>query len=87
MMSSGGGDEDAVLYSTLEPCAMCLGAVVFSGIRTVVYVADDVEGGVVGMFGRDCVYSGWVPDVRGGVLRGECEALKEQATFREGHDV
>src|SRR5690349_10397745 len=25
--------RDAVLYVTLEPCAMCLGAIIFSGIR------------------------------------------------------
>ncbi len=28
--------DACVLYSTLEPCAMCLGAITFAGIRTVV---------------------------------------------------
>ena len=67
--------SDAVLYSTLEPCAMCLGAAVFAGIRTVVYGAEDSQGGATRMFQDDPIYSRWLPVMIGGVLRDECETL------------
>ncbi|MEJ2657981.1 MAG: nucleoside deaminase [Desulfobacterales bacterium] len=34
-----------VLFTTLEPCLMCLGAMVLSGISEVVYAYEDVMGG------------------------------------------
>ena len=37
----------ATLYVTLEPCAMCAGAISFSRLRRVVYAADDPKGGAV----------------------------------------
>lgn len=33
------------LYSTLEPCLMCWGAILISGIRSVVYAYEDIMGG------------------------------------------
>lgn len=33
------------LYSTLEPCLMCFGAILINGINTIVYAAEDVMGG------------------------------------------
>ncbi len=74
--------QSAVLYSTLEPCAMCLGAIIFSGIRTVVYGADDSEGGAVAMFNGHRVYRKWMPEVIPGVFREECEALKSVPAFK-----
>jgi tRNA(adenine34) deaminase len=35
----------ATLYSTMEPCLMCFGAIVLSGIRRIVYAYEDVMGG------------------------------------------
>ena len=37
--------EDCVLFSTLEPCAMCAGAAVLSRIQTIVYGAKDPKFG------------------------------------------
>jgi len=37
----------ATLYSTLEPCAMCAGAIVHARIARVVYAADDLRAGAV----------------------------------------
>ena len=37
----------ATLYVTLEPCAMCAGAIVQARISRVVYGADDPKGGAV----------------------------------------
>lgn len=39
------GDHDIVLYTTLEPCMMCLGTIFHLPIRAVVYAAQDPYGG------------------------------------------
>lgn len=38
----------ATLYTTLEPCPMCAGAVVHSRVRELVYGADDPKAGACG---------------------------------------
>jgi tRNA(adenine34) deaminase len=39
---------DAVMYVTLEPCAMCAGAIVLSRIPRVVFAASDPKAGAAG---------------------------------------
>lgn len=40
------GDKGGLtLYATMEPCLMCFGAAVISGIRRIVYAYEDVMGG------------------------------------------
>ncbi len=39
---------DSVLYVTLEPCAMCAGAIVLARIPRVVYAAPDPKAGAAG---------------------------------------
>jgi len=34
-----------VLFTTLEPCIMCLGAMILSGISEIVYAYEDIMGG------------------------------------------
>jgi tRNA(adenine34) deaminase len=34
-----------ILFTTLEPCMMCLGAMILSGISEIVYAYEDVMGG------------------------------------------
>jgi tRNA(adenine34) deaminase len=36
---------DLTLFSTLEPCLMCFGAILLSGITKIVYAYEDVMGG------------------------------------------
>lgn len=69
--------EDAELYVTLEPCAMCSGAIVLSRVKKVVYGAKDPKGGCAGSlmnlleeerFNHQC-------EVRSGVLENECSIL------------
>ena len=37
--------EDVTIYSTLEPCLMCFGAILISGIGNLVYAYEDAMGG------------------------------------------
>lgn len=39
---------EAVLYTTLEPCAMCAGALVLARVKRVVYAARDPKAGAGG---------------------------------------
>ena len=39
---------DTMLYVTLEPCAMCAGAIVLARVPRVVYAADDPKAGAAG---------------------------------------
>jgi tRNA(adenine34) deaminase len=39
--------EGLILYTSLEPCTMCLARLISSGIRKVLYAAEDNEGGMV----------------------------------------
>ena len=69
--------EDAVLYVTLEPCAMCAGALVLARVSRVVFGARDPKSGACGSV-RDVVRDprlNHTCEVRGGVLEAECSAL------------
>ena len=46
--ASGWRLRDATLYVTLEPCAMCAGAIVHARIARVIYGAADPKGGACG---------------------------------------
>jgi len=43
---------DLTLYTTLEPCALCSGAIVLSRVRRVVYGATDPKAGMAGTLGN-----------------------------------
>ncbi len=65
------------LYVTLEPCAMCAGAISHARIGRVVWGADDPKGGAVAHGPRffDQPTCHWRPSVQGGVLAHEGAAL------------
>jgi tRNA(adenine34) deaminase len=67
----------ATLYVTLEPCAMCAGAIVLSRIPRVVYGAPDPKAGAAGSVLNvlDEPRLNWRPEVAGGLLAEECAAL------------
>ena len=65
------------LYVTLEPCAMCAGAVVLARIPTVVYGAPDPKAGAAGSV-LDVLAEPALnhrPQVIGGVLEDQCATL------------
>lgn len=68
------------LYVTLEPCAMCAGAVVLSRLDRLVFGAWDVKAGMVGSLGDIARHPrlNHRAEVRGGVLEPECAALLRQ---------
>ena len=76
--------ENCVLFSTLEPCAMCAGAAVLSRLKTIVYGARDPKFG-----GCHSIFA--IPterklnhriEVVGGVIEAEIAAMMKQF-FRE----
>jgi len=40
-----GNRRDLTLYSTMEPCLMCFGAIILNNISRIVYAYEDVMGG------------------------------------------
>jgi tRNA(adenine34) deaminase len=68
---------DTVLYVTLEPCAMCAGAIVLARVPRVVYAAPDPKAGAAGSV-LDVLAEPRLnhrPDVAGGLLAEESAAL------------
>jgi tRNA(adenine34) deaminase len=68
---------ESVLYVTLEPCAMCAGAIVLARVPRVVYGAWDPKAGAAGSV-LDVLAEPRLnhrPDVSGGLLAEECGAL------------
>ena len=68
---------DTVLYVTLEPCAMCAGAIVLARVPRVVYGTADPKAGAAGSV-LDVLAQPRLnhrPVVEGGVLADECAAL------------
>jgi tRNA(adenine34) deaminase len=68
---------DCDVYVTLEPCAMCAGALSFARIRRLYYGAADPKGGAVDNGGRffaspSCHHR---PEVYGGIAEQEAAAL------------
>ena len=69
--------EGCTLYVTLEPCAMCGGAIVLARLERVVFGAWDDKAGMTGSLG-DIVRHPRLnhqAEVLGGVLAEECGAL------------
>jgi tRNA(adenine34) deaminase len=68
------------LFATIEPCAMCAGALVHARIRRLVYGADDPKAGAVTSIMQVVNHPGLNHrmEVRGGVLAGECAALLQE---------
>ncbi|MEZ5398023.1 MAG: tRNA adenosine(34) deaminase TadA [Bryobacteraceae bacterium] len=76
--------EEAELYVTLEPCAMCAGALVNARVRRLVFGCRDLRfGGVRSKFRiADSELMNHRVAVEEGVLAGECQRMLQEF-FRE----
>lgn len=69
--------EGASLYVTLEPCVMCIGAILNARLARVYYGARDDKAGALGSvydIGRDGRLNHRI-EVYGGIMESECAAL------------
>ncbi len=68
---------ETTMYVTLEPCAMCVGAMIHARVRRLVFGARDPRSGAAGsvldLTGADC-FNHRI-DVTGGVLAGRCAQI------------
>jgi len=68
---------DSVMYVTLEPCAMCAGAIVLARVPRVVFGTPDPKAGAAGSI-FDILSEPRLnhrPEVAGGLLQADCAAL------------
>ena len=67
----------ATLYVTLEPCAMCYGAIIHARISRLVFGAYDPKTGVCGssikLHEQACFNH--TPNIKGGVLEEDCSLI------------
>ena len=76
--------DDCTLYVTLEPCAMCAGAIILSRMSRVVFGAWDEKAGMAGSV-SDLLRNPRLnhsPEVQGGLLEDECAVMLSE--FFEG---
>jgi tRNA(adenine34) deaminase len=74
---------DCELFATIEPCAMCAGAMIHARLKRLVYGADDPKAGAVRSVMQVLNHPqlNHTMEVQGGVLAGRCAELL-QAFFR-----
>ena len=79
--------SDTVVYSTIEPCAMCAGALVQARVARLVYGAADEGAGAVSSRFHICDtdFLNHRIQVSAGVLEEECRAVMQQF-FRSRRD-
>jgi tRNA(adenine34) deaminase len=79
--------SDCVMYVTLEPCAMCAGAMVLARLNRLVYGADDPKAGAVNSL-MNLVSDGRLNhqiELKSGVLAAECgDLLRDFFSSRRG---
>ena len=71
---------DTTLYVTLEPCAMCVGALVQARVSRIVFGALEPKTGAIQSAHQLFESDGFnhYPEIHGGVLESECSALMSQ---------
>lgn len=81
--------NDATLYVTVEPCAMCVGALLQARIKKLVFGAYNAKSGACGsVFDLTChkELNHRLHEVKGGVLHEQCSTIMQEffITKREG---
>jgi tRNA(adenine34) deaminase len=68
--------DDCELYVTLEPCPMCMGAIINSRIKRVVFGAKDAKAGACGSVLDLCTYPlNHKPELHSGIMCEECSQV------------
>ncbi|MGD8328670.1 MAG: tRNA adenosine(34) deaminase TadA [Acidobacteriota bacterium] len=69
--------EESILVVTLEPCAMCMGAIALARVRRLIYGARDPRLGACGsaLDLADAALAPHLRSVEGGLMAEECSAL------------
>lgn len=66
--------NDCTLYTTMEPCAMCCGAIIQSRIEKIVYgIRNEQFGGIQNIFLSD--KSNYSPEIISSVCEVECKKI------------
>ncbi len=71
---------NTILYVTVEPCIMCMGAILHARISKLIFGAPDPSWGAAGSvynFATDKRFN-HQPEVIGGVCRDQCAALMQE---------
>jgi len=72
--------NETSLYVTLEPCAMCYGAIIHARISRLIFGAYDYKTGVCGssikLHEQNCFNH--TPEIKGGVLERECSLILKE---------
>jgi tRNA(adenine34) deaminase len=76
--------RQCTVYATLEPCMMCMGAIVNSGITRVVFGVRDPLVGVAELLPQIPYTSSKTMELIEGVLRAESQALLDDYFLRTG---
>ncbi len=80
---------DVTIFTTIEPCAMCVGALLQANVETLVFAAPDTVNGAAG----GAVQLAQSPGLRrrlrvvSGIRRDEVEDLRNRAMARAGSSV
>lgn len=72
---------EMALYVTVEPCVMCVGALIHARIEKLVFGAYNARGGACGSsfdLTRHAQLNHHINEVKGGVLAAECQLLLQQ---------
>jgi tRNA(adenine34) deaminase len=71
-------ETDITIYTTLEPCIMCIGTILGSPITRLVYAARDPYGGGLSILQNELMpvrHKGKIPEVIGGILEKDSKIL------------
>jgi len=79
----------ATLYVTLEPCTMCVGAVVHGRVSRLVYGATEPKAGAVVSARRTLSepHLNWAVEVTGGVLEQQCSEIISEFFSRRRAEI
>ncbi len=78
--------DDLILVSTLEPCIMCAGAAILSGVATIVYGLDAPADGGMKRIRPPSSPDMHMPNVIGPIATDEVLSLFERWLTDHGHD-